>query len=34
VLPYYEKLGRLNAVNGIGNIDEIFTKIAEVIEKK
>lgn len=34
VLPYYEKLGRLNAVNGIGDIDEIFTKIAEVIEKK
>jgi adenylate kinase len=34
VLPYYEKLGRLNTVHGIGNIDEIFSKIAEVVEKK
>jgi adenylate kinase len=34
VLPYYEKLGRLNTVHGIGDIDEIFSKIAEVVEKK
>ncbi|MCU0418324.1 MAG: adenylate kinase [Cyclobacteriaceae bacterium] len=32
VLPYYEKQGRLNTVNGIGDIDEIFASIAELIK--
>ena len=32
VLPYYEKAGRLNTVNGIGPIDEIFTRITAVIK--
>ncbi|MBL7855272.1 MAG: adenylate kinase [Cyclobacteriaceae bacterium] len=32
VLPYYEKAGRLNTVNGIGPIDEIFARITSVIK--
>lgn len=32
VLPYYEKAGRLNTVNGIGPIDEIFSRITAVIK--
>lgn len=31
VLPYYEKQGRLNTVNGIGHIDEIFATITSII---
>ncbi|MBK5277922.1 MAG: adenylate kinase, partial [Bacteroidia bacterium] len=32
VLPYYEKLGRLNTVNGIGAVDEIFSNISKLIK--
>lgn len=32
VLPYYEKQGRLNTVNGIGDIDEIFASITSIIQ--
>jgi adenylate kinase len=32
VLPYYEKLGRLNTINGIGVIDEIFRNICTLIK--
>ena len=32
VLPYYEKQGKLHKVNGIGNIDQIFTAITDVID--
>jgi adenylate kinase len=34
VLPYYEKQNRLNTVNGIGEIGEIFTNICKVIDKR
>lgn len=34
VLPYYEKQGRLNAVHGIGDIDEIFNRICKVVDPK
>lgn len=34
VLPYYEKLGRLNTVHGIGEINDIFAKICKVIDGK
>ncbi len=34
VLPFYEKAGRLNTVNGIGNVDDIFKKISAIIDKK
>ena len=34
VLPYYEKQGRLNTVNGIGNVDDIFQSICKVIDTK
>ncbi|MFN3839820.1 MAG: adenylate kinase [Cyclobacteriaceae bacterium] len=33
VLPYYEKQGRLNRVNGVGKIDDIFTSICNAIDK-
>lgn len=33
VLPYYEKQGRLTTVYGIGQVDEIFSKICSVIDK-
>jgi adenylate kinase len=33
VLPYYEKQGRLTTVYGIGQVEEIFKKICEVIDK-
>ena len=33
VLPYYEKQGRLNTVNGVGGIDDIFNDICEVLDK-
>ncbi len=32
VLPYYEKQNRLNTLQGIGDVDSIFTSITEVIE--
>lgn len=32
VLPYYRRQGRLTAVNGIGNITEIFDHICEKID--
>jgi adenylate kinase len=32
VLPYYEKQGRLNTVHGIGEVNDIFNKITEVIK--
>jgi adenylate kinase len=34
VLPFYKNQGRLNTVNGIGNIDEIFKNITSVIDAK
>jgi adenylate kinase len=34
VLPYYEKQGRLKTVNGIGAIDEIFSNICAILDKK
>jgi len=33
VLPYYEKQGRLNTVHGIGEVNDIFNKITQVIDK-
>jgi adenylate kinase len=33
VLPFYEKQGRLNSVNGIGVVEEIFNNICTVIDK-
>jgi adenylate kinase len=33
VLPHYEKQGRLNTVEGIGDIDSIFGNICKVIDK-
>lgn len=33
VLPYYKEQGRLTTVNGIGDIGEIFSSIAEVLDK-
>ncbi|MBC8110704.1 MAG: adenylate kinase [Verrucomicrobia bacterium] len=32
VLPYYEQQGKLSKVNGIGNIEEIFTQICQKVE--
>ena len=32
VLPYYEEQGKLDKVNGIGDIDTIFTDICKVID--
>src|SRR5690606_15539492 len=32
VLPFYEKQGKLTKVNGIGDIDEIFNNLTEVID--
>jgi adenylate kinase len=34
VLPYYEKQNRLNTVHGIGDIEEIFSNVCKVIDKK
>ncbi len=34
VLPFYEKQGRLNTVNGKGNIDSIFDSITAIIDAK
>lgn len=34
VLPYYEKQGRLNTVNGIGNIDDIANSITAIVDSK
>lgn len=33
VLPYYEKQGKLNSVQGIGEIEVIFQSICQVIDK-
>lgn len=33
VLPYYKKLGRLSTVNGVGEIETIFSDICKVIDK-
>jgi adenylate kinase len=33
VLPYYEEQNKLTKINGIGNIDEIFTNLCAVIDK-
>ena len=32
VLPFYEKQGKLTKVNGIGEIEEIFNNLTEVID--
>ncbi|MFZ1805639.1 MAG: adenylate kinase [Cyclobacteriaceae bacterium] len=34
VLPFYEKQERLNTINGIGDIENIFNEITSVIDKK
>lgn len=34
VLPYYEKLGRLGTVNGIGDIEKIFKDITSLLDLK
>ena len=34
VLPYYEAQGRLQTVNGVGEIDVIFGNLCEKIDKK
>jgi adenylate kinase len=34
VLPYYNSQGRLNSVNGIGAVDDIFQSICKIIDKK
>lgn len=34
VLPYYQKQGRLETVNGIGEINGIFKKICSLLDKK
>ncbi|GAB1446260.1 MAG: adenylate kinase [Cyclobacteriaceae bacterium] len=34
VLPHYEKQGRLNTINGEGDIETIFNEIISVIDKK
>lgn len=33
VLPFYQKQGRLSTVNGIGEIDDIFQSITEVLDR-
>ena len=33
VLPFYKNQGRLNSVNGVGNIDDIFKDICTAIDK-
>jgi adenylate kinase len=32
VLPYYEEQGKLSKVNGIGDIEEIFANLSNVID--
>lgn len=32
VLPYYEKSGKLHKVNGIGEIDAIFTELSSIVD--
>jgi adenylate kinase len=34
VLPYYQNQGRLNTVQGIGDIDTIFRNICAILDKK
>lgn len=33
VLPYYDEQKKLTKINGIGNIDDIFNKLCEVIDQ-
>ncbi len=33
VLPHYQKLGRLQTVNGIGNVEEIFENVCAHLDK-
>lgn len=33
VLPYYEEQKKLTKINGIGNIEDIFNQLCEVIDK-
>jgi len=33
VLPFYEKQGRLDTVNGVGNIEDIFNSICSILDK-
>ena len=33
VLPYYESQGKLSKVNGIGDIEEIFSELSKVIDR-
>jgi len=33
VLPYYEAQNKLSKVNGIGNIDDIFAELCEVVDQ-
>ena len=33
VLPYYQKLGRLETINGIGDVNKISTTIFKVLDK-
>ncbi|MEP2670646.1 MAG: adenylate kinase [Cyclobacteriaceae bacterium] len=34
VLPFYEKQGRLKTINGVGDIESIFSEITAVIDNK
>ena len=34
VLPYYEKQGRLKTINGIGQIDTVFSNVCSILDKK
>lgn len=34
VLPYYEKQGRLQTLHGIGRIEDIFSNITAILDKK
>jgi adenylate kinase len=34
VLPFYKEQGRLKSVHGIGDIEEIFNNICDVLDKK
>ena len=32
ILPYYEKRGSLDTINGIGSMEEVFDRIKEIVE--
>ena len=34
VLPYYQQQGRLKTINGIGVIDDIFSNICSILDRK